>query len=395
MKSDSVPTMIDLFSGCGGVTAGFKAAGFRVLAAVEFDRVAARTYRLNHPEVILYEEDIRNVSPDRVMEGCKLERGQLTVLSVCAPCQPFSRQNRFRNTDNTDERASLVLEAVRFVETLHPRFLFVENVPGLKQGRGILSKLIGSLEELGYKISVPTVVDAVDYGGPQFRKHLILLGTVLDIELRIPDPTHASPQAAARLGKKEWLPVKDAFAGLQDLNSGEASETDPLHKARKHSPLSLERLRHIPHNGGSRDSLPPELQSACHRNGENVGYHDVYGRMDFNRPSNTLISGCTNFTKGRFAHPVSDRAITPREAARLQTFPDSYRFYGSYEQISTQIGNAVPVRMAEVFAHYFYELWKSWSNGRPNNSLRPTPPTASRLSWVPLASPTRVGGHTT
>lgn len=359
MKPNSVPTMIDLFSGCGGVTAGFKAVGFKVLAAVEFDRVTAQTYRLNHPEVVLYEEDIRRMSPTAIMKDCKLERGQLTVLSACAPCQPFSRQNRSRNTD---ERASLVLETIRFVETLHPWFLFVENVPGLEQNPDVLSKLIGNLEELGYKMSAPTVVDAVDYGVPQFRRRFILLGTALDIELRIPDPTHASPGEAARLGKKEWLTVKDAFAGLQDLNSGEASETDPLHKARRHSPLSLERLRYIPHNGGSRDNLPMELQLVCHRNGRNVGYHDVYGRMDFNRPSNTLTSGCTNFTKGRFAHPISDRAITPREAARLQTFPDSYRFYGSYEQISTQIGNAVPVRMVEVFAYYFYELWKSWSN---------------------------------
>jgi len=360
MRQDPAPTMIDLFSGCGGVTAGFKAAGFKVLAAVEFDRVTAQTYRLNHPEVILYEEDIRNISPATIMRDCKLESGQLIVLCVCAPCQPFSKQNRFRNGD---ERASLVLEAVRFVERLRPRFLFVENVPGLEQNPDILDKLVGNLKKLGYKMSAPAIIDAVNYGAPQFRKRFILLGTVLDIELRIPEPTHASPEEAARLGKKKWLTVKDAFVGLQDLNSGEVSETDPLHKARKHTPLSLERLRHIPHNGGSRDSLPIELRLVCHRNGRNVGYHDVYGRMDFDRPSNTLTTGCTNFTKGRFAHPTSDRAITPREAARLQTFPDSYRFYGSYEQISAQIGNAVPVKLAEVFAHYFSELLGRQGNG--------------------------------
>lgn len=250
----------------------------------------------------------------------------------------------------------MILEAVRFVETLRPMFLFVENVPGLKQNPEILDKLLGNLEGLGYSVSAPAIVDAVNYGVPQFRKRFVLLGTYLDIELKIPEPTHAPPEEAARSGKKEWLTVKDAFAGLQALHSGEASKTDPLHKARRHTPLSLERLRHIPHNGGSRDSLPIELRLACHQNGTTVGYHDVYGRLDFNRPSNTLTTGCTNVTKGRFAHPTSDRAITPREAARLQTFPDSYRFYGSYEQISTQIGNAVPVKLAGVFAHYFCEL---------------------------------------
>ncbi|GBC96825.1 putative BsuMI modification methylase subunit YdiO [bacterium HR16] len=360
MKSDSIPTMIDLFAGCGGVTAGFKAAGFKVLAAVEFDPVTAETYRLNHPEVILYVEDIRNVLPEQVRERAGLRSGQLTVLSVCAPCQPFSRQNRYRRED---ARASLILEAVRFVEILRPMFLFVENVPGLRQNSAVLGKLVGNLGKLGYRMSEPTIVDAVDYGVPQFRKRFILLGTYLDIELRVPDTTHASPEKAALIGKKEWNTVRDAFAGLQHLNSGEESGTDPLHKARKHTPLSLERLRHIPHNGGSRDSLPPELWLVCHRNGKNVGYHDVYGRMAFDRPANTLTTGCTNFTKGRFAHPTSDRAITPREAARLQTFPDSYRFYGSYEQISAQIGNAVPVKLAEIFAHYFYKLWEGRRSG--------------------------------
>ncbi|ACL24284.1 DNA cytosine methyltransferase [Chloroflexus aggregans] len=358
MKPDVTPTMIDLFAGCGGVTTGFKAKGFNVLAAVEFDPVTAQTYHLNHPEVALYVQDIRDISPNEMMARCRLERGHLTVLSVCAPCQPFSKQNRYRHAD---ERASLILETVRFVEAFHPLFLFIENVPGLRQHSDILDTLVGDLEKLGYTMSEPAIVDAVKYGVPQFRRRFILLGTCLDRALRIPEETHASPHEAVRLGKQEWLTVKDAFAGLQSLHAGEQSATDPLHKARKHTPLSLERLKHIPHNGGSRDSLPIELQLSCHRNGRHGGYHDVYGRLDFERPANTLTTGCTNVTKGRFAHPTSDRAITPREAARLQTFPDTYRFYGSYEKISAQIGNAVPVKLAEIFAQYFHELWEKLS----------------------------------
>jgi len=355
MMPVSVPTMIDLFAGCGGVTTGFKAKGVKVLAAVEYDPVVARTYRLNHPEVILYERDIRTLSPEEMMEQLALGRGELTVLGVCAPCQPFSKQNRFRSSD---DRALLVLETVRFVNLLHPLFLFIENVPGLRQSSQVLSELIGGLETLGYKLYSPTVVDAVNYGVPQFRKRLILLGAIIGVELGMPETTHASPEEAERLGKKVWLTVQDAFDGLPSLGSGEQSNTDPLHRARKHSALNLERLRYIPHNGGSRDSLPPALKLTCHKNGKEIGYHDVYGRMDFRRPSNTLTTGCTNFTKGRFAHPTDDRAITPREAARLQTFPDSYQFYGSYEQISAQIGNAVPVKLAEAFADYFHKLWE-------------------------------------
>lgn len=348
-------TMIDLFAGSGGVTLGFKNKGFRVLAAVEFDPVVAETYRLNHPEVALYEQDIRDIDPHQVMKQCRLESGELTVLSVCAPCQPFSRQNRAKRPD---PRASLILEALRFIAVMRPEFVFFENVPGLHRGqhKDILERFIVGLEDQGYAVSSPRVVDAVDYGVPQFRKRLILLAAAHGEAPPFPEPTHAPPEVALQTGKMPWQTVRDAFNGLPPLQSGEQDPNDPLHKARRHHPLSLERLRHIPHNGGSRHSLPPHLQLSCHRNGKNVGYHDVYGRMDYQRPSNTLTAGCTNFTKGRFAHPEQDRAITPREAARLQTFPDSYRFCGTYEQISSQIGNAVPVRLAEAFADLFRKL---------------------------------------
>ena len=355
MTTEIIPTMVDLFAGCGGVTTGFKNKGFKVLTAVEFDSIVAETYRLNHPEVVLYEQDIRNVSPEEIMERCNFEQEELTVLSVCAPCQPFSRQNRFKSRDKRDR---LVLETVRFASAFKPLFVFMENVPGLGKSTEILDQLVEGLIELGYTVSQPQVVDAVNYGVPQFRKRLILLSSRNGTELDVPEPTHTSPDNAAKSGKCPWRTVGGAIADLPELESGESSEIDPLHKARRHAQLSLERLKYIPHNGGSRDSLPSHLQLNCHKNGKNVGYHDVYGRMDSRRPSNTLTTGCTNFTKGRFAHPTADRAITPREAARLQTFTDSYRFYGSYEQISSQIGNAVPVMLAEAFAGYFYELWE-------------------------------------
>jgi DNA (cytosine-5)-methyltransferase 1 len=348
------PTLIDLFSGCGGVSQGFKNQGFRVLAAIEWDPVTAKTYRKNHPEVVLYEDDIKSLDPNKIIEQCHLERNELTVLSACAPCQPFSRQNR---KASTDERTKLVLEMLRFVAVFRPRFVIMENVPGLAKGKNkpILSRLIESLREnLGYHILTPKVIDAVNYGVPQFRKRLILLGSREDVDLSIPDVTHVSPQRAEQTEKPAWKTVRDAFRGVHRLAAGQQSRTDPLHRARNHKPISLQRLKYIPKNGGSRHSLPEHLQLACHKNSS--GFNDVYGRMDFSRPSNTLTTGCTNFTKGRFAHPTANRAITPREAARLQTFPDAYQFIGGYEQISTQIGNAVPVKLAEIFGEYFYHL---------------------------------------
>jgi DNA (cytosine-5)-methyltransferase 1 len=350
------PMLIDLFSGCGGVTQGFKDGGYRVLSAVEMDPIVAQTYRENHPEVVLCVEDIRKVDPKGMMKRCGLRPGELTVLSACAPCQPFSRQTR---TEKKDEQTKLVLEMIRFVAVLRPQFAIMENVPGLNKGRNkrILDKLVKVLRDnLDYNVLDPHIVNTANYGVPQFRKRLILLCSRDDVPLSMPEESHVPPEEARRNGKEEWLTVRDAFCDIHRLASGQKSRTDPLHRARKHTQLNLERLRHIPKNGGSRHSLPEHLQLACHK--RRTGYNDVYGRMDFNRPANTLTTGCTNFTKGRFAHPTANRAITLREAARLQTFPDFYRFVGGYDQISAQIGNAVPVLLTKVFAEYFYRLWE-------------------------------------
>ena len=327
------------------------------MAAVEWDPIFAETYKQNHPEVNLYIDDIRNSDPDKIKEELKLQTGDLTVLSACAPCQPFSRQNK---TTKEDDRTKLILAVIPFVATFHPKFLIMENVPGLNKGKNkeILDELIRNLRvDHNYMVFGPYIVDAVDYGVPQFRKRLILLCSRDDIPLSVPEATHVSPKYAKKVEKERWRNVQDAFTGIPRLASGQKSKSDPLHKARKHSDLNLKRLRCIPKNGGGRKSLPNHLRLSCHKN--DVGYNDVYGRMDFRKPANTLTTGCTNFTKGRYAHPTANRAITPREAARLQTFPDNYKFNGNYDQIAVQIGNAVPILLAEIFAKYFREIEKS------------------------------------
>lgn len=343
------PTLIDLFSGAGGVTQGFKNLGFNVLAAVESDPIAAHSYHVNHPEVRTITDDIRRVDPKKLMKACDLKRGQLTVLSVCAPCQPFSRQTRMHGLET---RTKLVLQMLRFVAVMRPQYAIMENVPGLSKGanKSVLDTLLKVLrEKLKYSVVGPTVVDAVNYGVPQFRKRLILLCSRDGTSLQMPTKTHTAPHNAEKFSLTPWRTVGNAFTNLEALTAGQQSNSDPLHRARQHSALNLERLAHIPPNGGSRDSLPDHLQLACHKSIVD-GYHDVYGRMDANRPANTLTTGCTNITRGRFAHPLEDRAITTREAARLQTFPDSYHFCGGYDQISSQIGNAVPVLLAEAIA---------------------------------------------
>jgi DNA (cytosine-5)-methyltransferase 1 len=346
-------TIIDLFSGCGGISQGFKNMGYTVLAAIENDEIVATTYKNNHPDVKLYVKDIRKINARGVIKDFGLLQNELTVLSICAPCQPFSRVQR---SNKKDDRTQLILASIPFVKALRPKYILVENVPGLAKGKNlkILNSFIKALIKLQYTISGPVILDAVNYGVPQFRKRLFLMASNNGRELAFPKSTHYPPGKTVKTNLTPWLTVRDVFKNLQILNSGEKSAVDKLHCSRNHSEINLERLKYIPKNGGSRSSLPRKLQLRCHTNKK--GYNDVYGRMTLDKPANTLTGGCTNFTKGRFAHPIEDRAITPREAARLQTFPDNYVFLGSIDKISNQIGNAVPVRLAEIFANYFYEI---------------------------------------
>jgi DNA (cytosine-5)-methyltransferase 1 len=339
-KHRTWPTVVDLFSGCGTVTAGLKKSHFRVVAAVDIDPVACKTYRRNHKSTYLIQEDIRNVNPEVIREKTLGSR-PLDMLVVCAPCQPFSNQNRYK--DERDTRKELILESVRFAKALQPRLIMFENVPGLagKSFAEILEKLVTRLSSLGYVCGKPTKINAADYGVPQRRHRCILLAARGQNPPILPAPT--TP-------KDSRLTVADAMKGLRQLATGQADESDLLHFSRNHNAIALQRLAHIPKNGGSRFSLPPHLELDCHKGKK--GYPDVYGRMRWADVAPTLTTGCTDVTRGRFAHPEADRAITLREAARLQTFPDNYVFAGNASEIATQIGNAVPMKLIETIAPF-------------------------------------------
>ena len=328
------PTVVDLFSGCGGVTEALKARHFRVIAAIDNDPVACKTYRRNHPSVHLYEADIKQVSPTKIRKGL-LGNHNLDLLVVCAPCQPFSSQGR---KDKKDERTALILSATRFAAVLKPTLVFFENVPGMATSRfsKLLKILRNNFAKIGYQMGDPEMVDAADYGVPQRRKRCILFAKRKSAPPNLPEPV--TPEDTR-------LTVREAIGSLTPLNSGEEDPLDPLHFARNHKDIAIKRLSNIPSDGGSRTSLPPSLVLPCHKS--HSGHPDVYGRMMWDDVSPTLTTGCTDVTKGRFAHPEDNRAITLREAARLQTFRDEYQFDGNPTQIASQIGNAVPVRLIE------------------------------------------------
>lgn len=334
-------TAVDLFCGSGGVSQGLRAAGWQVVASCDNDPAAAATYRANHIETELIEGDIQlDSTVDAIAAAAAGSAIDLVV--ICAPCQPFSSQNRHRGND---EREQLIVRALAVVARLRPSLVFFENVPGLASPtyRAIITSVHRGLNRLGYAVSEPMVRDAADFGVPQRRRRCIMLAA------KSPAAVYAFSAADVR---RAPTTVYSAIADLRVLASGEASPTDTLHRARTHQPIAVERLRHIPHDGGSRKSLPDHLILRCHK-GKANSFSDVYGRMAWQSVAPTLTTGCTDLTRGRFGHPDQDRAITMREAARLQTFPDDYEFLGEPAQVSRQIGNAVPPAMIEAFVPAF------------------------------------------
>ncbi len=263
---------------------------------------------------------------------------------VCSPCQPFSSLNQ---KSRGDSRRFLINQACRFAKILKPKVIFFENVPGLTSFSGILNKLNLSLNTTGYILSRPTKLDVAHFGVPQRRFRCIMLAK------RVGNVKKSSASLNLVMPKTKKLTVKNAIGNLPSLKSGEVDKSDKLHFARNHQPIVLKRLSFISKDGGSRFELPKSLELRCHKN--HKGHPDVYGRMKWNSVAPTLTTGCTDITKGRFGHPEDDRAITLREAARLQTFPDTYKFAGNAQDIAMQIGNAVPVRFVEAIAEKLKE----------------------------------------
>ncbi len=324
---------IDLFSGCGGLTQGLKEADFGVLAAVELDLLAAETYTVNHPEVSLLNSDIRAISPKALLDVCNLSRGELDLLAGCPPCQGFSRlRNNNRRVRMDDPRNRLIEDVLRLVQGLLPKVLMLENVPNLARYSRYLH-FKRELRQLGYEVS-DDILNVADYGVPQRRRRLVVLAS------RIGKISHIRPAGLRRT-------VRDAINNLPEKMLND----DPLHNLIECRTERIRALiRAVPKDGGSRKDLPRRFALKCHK--QQDGFHDVYGRMRWDDVAPTITGGCINPSKGRFIHPVEDRAITLREAALLQSFPLDYWFSlrrGKYAA-AEMIGNALPPAFSRVQA---------------------------------------------
>jgi DNA (cytosine-5)-methyltransferase 1 len=327
-------TAIDLFAGAGGATAGLKAAGFDVRAAVEIDATAARSYRLNHPETAVIQSDIRLVTGREILRAARLRRGQLAILQACPPCQTWSSLGK---RSPSDPRNELVTVVAGLIEGLRPRGFILENVLGLRDDER-LADLLRRSRDMGY-VSKVYVVDASDFGVPQRRRRLIVLGSrVAGIS--------ALPAALADLLPPEFdrsrRTVREAIGRLAD-------GPDALHRYRRLGTLAQMRAEALP-AGGRRKDLPERLQLKCHKTLGTRGATAAYGRMAADEVAPTLTTRCTTPACGPYFHPWENRGISLREAALLQTFPADYKFDGHYDEIERQIGNAIPVRLAEAAA---------------------------------------------
>jgi len=326
---------LDLFSGAGGLSLGLTRAGFQVVAAVDSWEPAVASYRQNfaHPAI---RADAAGLTKEQLLKDAGLAPDPLDLVVGGPPCQGFSIQ---RIGPDLDDRNALVLEFARLVGELAPRAFLMENVTGLvgRRGRGLLERFVESMEAHSYTVD-RTTVDAADFGVPQHRRRVIVYGWRSDEKpLLLPNQADSWPAPT----------VAEAIGDLPSPPESSTAAADPLHVASRMSDLNRSRLALIPPGGGFED-LPPDLRVACHRDGAaKIGHRNVYGRLDPDQPAVTITARFDSFTRGKFAHPYEDRNITLREGARLQTFPDDFRFVGNREEIAALIGNAVPPLLAE------------------------------------------------
>ena len=344
---------IDLFCGAGGLSTGLKKSGFRLCLGVDIDEKALKTYKCNLKRTKVLKEDIKKVTGEKITELTGINRRDNFLLAGCPPCQGFSSLGK---RDANDEKNELVYEYIRIINELELSFILMENVPGMSTGVGkeIFKNVVKELEE-NYHVEYATL-NAADFGVPQIRKRLVLHGIRNDVydnlgldkekQKILPKSTHSKEK---KKGYRKWVTVRKAIFDLPILGAGESYDDGIIknHKARSLSETNIERLQEIRLHGGNREMISEELQLECHKK-ENVSYTDTYGIIDPDKPAPTITSGCTIISKGRYCHPTQNRGLSIREAARLQSFDDKFEFQGNMGEMSLQIGNAVPPKLAQA-----------------------------------------------
>lgn len=368
-------TAIDLFSGAGGLSEGFRQAGFHIAAANDFDSYSAETFVVNHPEAVFVPGPIQDIEARSLLDATGLSIGELDVLLGGPPCQAYSVYNHQRGMH--DDRSGLFREYLRIVEGLQPRFVVIENVTGIFSVAGghAVDQIKAGLRDLGYSVDVQTL-KAEQYGVPQERRRVFFIASREGADIRFPLPTHGFGLGPVFGGTNEPLvTVRDAIGDLPALSVGEGTELAPYtappysafqyemrrnsgqvwnHVAPNLQAINLERMKHIPQGGSWRD-IPTDLLPTGMKAAKRSDHTKRYGRLHPDGLASTILTKC-DIHWGAYIHPDQDRSITVREAARFQTFPDRFRFLGPRVEQYRQVGNAVPPLLARAVAQAILEM---------------------------------------
>lgn len=373
-------TVVDLFCGAGGLSEGFRQAGFHVLAGLDYDDTAGKTFAATHEGARFLGGPIQNITVKDILNATGLQPGELDVLVGGPPCQGYSVYNHGRGVD--DPRAGLFREYLRIVKGLKPRWLVMENVTGLTSiaNGGIIREIEESLRDLGYEVDWK-ILRAEEYGVPQERRRIFFIANRVGAPIIFPVPTHGE-------GLKPFVTVWDAISDLPALQNGQSGDIEkygslPLnpyqrelrkgvkrlsnHSASRLSAMNEARMRHIPAGGSWRD-IPFNLLPEGMKKAKRSDHTKRYGR-----PKKTDLA-CTILTKcdvhwGAYIHPEQDRAISVREAARLQSFPDNFVFAGSRTDQYVQVGNAVPPLLGRAVAKQLLKLDREIDLGGDQDAL--------------------------
>lgn len=347
--------VIDFFSGCGGMSLGFASLSeknniYNIIGGVDINEIALKSFHKNYNAKTL-NKDIKemylNNEHDAIRDyfGITREKKRPLVVIGCAPCQGFSAHGK-KNWDKKedDERNTLIGAFTDIIVTFEPDFIVMENVPEIlgKKYQQHYNEAKEVLEAKGYSIK-QDVYNSATFGVPQARFRAILIASR--------NPFSLPPKL---LSQEEFVTVKDAIGDLPIIESGEYSETDIYHRSSTHKQSTIDTISQVPKDGGSRPKgVGPKCLDKVN------GFSDVYGRLSWNKPSITITKSSRNPASGRFSHPVQNRGLTIREAARIQSFPDGFLFEGNLEQCFQQIGEAVPpllsLAVATQIAIEFYK----------------------------------------
>lgn len=363
------PTVLDLFSGAGGLSLGFENAGFEVIGGTDFFSAAGKTFQASHPKAKFICAPIQELNKGSATTEFSLSRSELDCLVGGPPCQAYSVYNHKRGAH--DERADLFKEYLKVVDSLHPKWVVIENVTGLRsiEGGAILSIIKFELEKRGYNVDWK-ILRSEDYGVPQERRRIVFLANRIGLPLIWPKHKFGGP--------KPFNNIWDAISDLPELENGEKGGDFPYYsnprsdlqqKLRKKSnlirnheapalgALNLERIKHIAPGGSWRD-IPFDLLPEGMKKAKRSDHTKRYGRMKWEGLSCTILTKC-DIHWGAYIHPEQDRAISVREAARVQTFPDRVFFFGNKTEQYTQVGNAVPPMMSQAIGKSIFDSLES------------------------------------